>query len=128
LKIFLVEDNSDYRRSLREMLTGIFPVVTFEEFPDGELAFSQVARFSPNLILIDIGLPGENGLEITRRIKAAYPQIPVLILTSNDIDEYREAASQCGADGFLTKDMPFERIAESVGSILKLVPYPKLPG
>jgi DNA-binding NarL/FixJ family response regulator len=52
---------------------------------------------------MDIKLPGENGLELTRRIKARYPEIRVIMLTSYDFPEYREAAGRCGAYGFLSK-------------------------
>ena len=124
----MVEDNADFRRSIREMLSGVFPLIIFDEAPDGELALAQVGECCPDLILMDIGLPGENGLEITRKIKAAYPHIPVLILTDHDLDDYRQAAFQYGADSFLTKDVPFQEIAQSVGSILKIVPYPEIPG
>ena len=59
---------------------------------------------APHLIFMDIQLPGENGLSLTKKIKARYPGIIVVVITTYDIPEYREAAFQYGANRFLPKD------------------------
>jgi len=66
-------------------------------------AIEKVNSFPPHIIFMDISLPGQNGLEITRKIKALHPDIDVVFLTTYDYPEYREAARECGAYGFLTK-------------------------
>jgi DNA-binding NarL/FixJ family response regulator len=63
---------------------------------------------------MDLRLPGENGLELTKKIKAQYPGIIIVILTNYDLPEYREAAYQCGADHFVSKDS----FLSIIGSIL----------
>jgi len=73
------------------------------EAADGAEAFQKIHGHPPNLILMDIRLPGESGLELTRRIKADYPEVTIIILTSYDLPEYREAAVQCKADYFFSK-------------------------
>jgi len=73
------------------------------EAKDGEEALKKVDALSPNLIFMDIKMPGESGLEITRKIKKQHPKAIIIILTAYDIPEYREAAYQNHADYFLSK-------------------------
>lgn len=74
-----------------------------DEAENGEEAMQKVKASPPHLVFIDIKLPDENGLQVTRKIKAGYSQIKVIILTSYDLPEYREAADNYGADYFLAK-------------------------
>jgi DNA-binding NarL/FixJ family response regulator len=74
-----------------------------EEAENGEDALDKIETLSPHLVFMDIKLPGQSGLEVTRKIKAQYHGIRVIILTSYDLPEYREAAKQYGADHFLSK-------------------------
>jgi DNA-binding NarL/FixJ family response regulator len=74
-----------------------------DEAENGEEAMQKVEDSLPHLVFMDIKLPDENGLEVTRKIKARYSEIRVIILTSYDLPEYREAADQYGADYFLAK-------------------------
>jgi DNA-binding NarL/FixJ family response regulator len=99
----LVEDDAGFRSSLAGLLTSRFPSIILGEASDGAEAIEKVESFSPQLIFMDIKLPGQNGLEVTRRIKALHPDINVIMLTSYDFPEYREAARACGAYGFLSK-------------------------
>jgi YesN/AraC family two-component response regulator len=80
-----------------------FPSVEIYEAIDGEEALLKVGTLRPNLIFMDIRLPGENGLELTQKIKSLYPKIIVIILTGYDLLEYREASRQY-ADYFFSKD------------------------
>jgi DNA-binding NarL/FixJ family response regulator len=73
------------------------------EAADGVEAFEKIDGHPPNLIFMDISLPGESGLELTRKIKSDYPGVIVIILTSHDSPEYREAAIRCEADYFFSK-------------------------
>jgi YesN/AraC family two-component response regulator len=75
-----------------------------DEAEDGEEALQKIEGLLPHLVFMDIKLPGANGLEITRKIKEGYSTIQVIILTSYDFPEYREAAVKYGADHFLSKE------------------------
>jgi len=89
-----------------------------EEANDGRDALDKMETLSPDLVFMDIKLPGQNGLEVTREIKARYPGTTVIILTSYDLPEYREAAKNCGADYFLSKGSSIrEEIIALVDSI-----------
>jgi len=102
-KVLLVEDNEAFRRSLAGFLRARFPSIVIAEAADGTEAMEEVESFLPHLIFMDIKLPEQNGLEITKRIKALHPDINVVFLTSYDYPEYREAARACGAYYFLGK-------------------------
>jgi CheY-like chemotaxis protein len=102
-RTLIVEDNTSFRRILKDILLRRFPGMPVEEATEGIEALQKVAALPPDLIFMDIRLPGENGLELTRRIKKDHPEITVVILTSYDLPEYREAAQKYGADYFLTK-------------------------
>lgn len=101
--ILLVEDNVTFRRVLKQSLHECFPCMTIAEAVAGEEALRKIDTLLPNLIFMDIKLPGENGLELTRKIKATHPETPIIILTSYDVLEYRQAAYESGADSFLAK-------------------------
>lgn len=102
-KTLLVEDNAAFRQSLKEILNTQFPSMIIEEAADADEAMQKVLALVPHLIFMDIKLPGGNGLDLTKKIKENYPRICVVILTSYDFLEYRQAASQYGAEGFLSK-------------------------
>ncbi len=117
-KTLIVEDNITFRRSLKELLSNRFPSMAIEEAGDGEGALQKINASVPDLIFMDIKLPGENGLQITRKVKTKYPDIIIIILTHYDLPEHREAAFQCGADHFIPKSALIEEIVELVQSIV----------
>jgi len=93
--------------------------MVISEANDGEEALREIEIATPNLILMDIRLPGESGLELTRRIKDRYPEVSIVILTSYDLPEYREAASRYKANHFLSKSSATKQgIISLVESIL----------
>ena len=103
-KTMLVEDSSSFRQFVKITLQDQFPSMDIIEAADGVEAFEKIDSHPPNLVLMDISLPGENGLELTRRIKKDYPGVIVIILTTHDSPEYREAAIRNKADYFFSKD------------------------
>jgi CheY-like chemotaxis protein len=113
-KILIVEDNATFRQLLKEILRNRFHPIEVMEASNGAEGLSKIESFGPDLIFMDIQLPGESGLTLTQRIKKERPEIRVIILTSYDLPEYREAAHQYGADFFVSKD-------SSAGKFLSLV-------
>jgi CheY-like chemotaxis protein len=76
-KILLVEDNVSFRRVLKQSLHECFPCMITAEAGDGEEALRRIDTLLPHLIFTDIDLPGEDGFELTRKIKAAHPETPI---------------------------------------------------
>jgi len=120
-RILIVDDTVLFRQILKENLLKSFPTVAVDEAADGGEALRKVDALHPDLIFMDIKLPGENGLELTKKIKATHPNITIFILTSYDIPEYREAAFQYGADRFFCKNSLNQmELAEVVKSCQKV--------
>jgi len=118
-KTMLVEDNAIFRESLRDSLRLQFPSMEIAEAGNGREALERINSLSPNLIFMDIRLPGQNGLELTEKIKKLYPEIVIIVLTSYDLPEYREAAARFKADHFFAKDsMTHQGVNALVKSIL----------
>ena len=120
VKALLVEDNKTFRESLKELLCTRFPSMDVEEAADGEEALQKIADLVPGIIFMDIKLPGENGLQITKKVKAKYPEIIVIMLTYYDLPEHREAALQCGANHFLSKGTSIQEVVELVQSLISV--------
>ena len=104
MRVMIVEENLLFREAYRRELLRHFPFISIQEAKDGGEAMEKIQRMTPSLIFMDIGLPGLNGLQLTRRIKEAFPNIRIAMLTGYDFPEYRRTASQCGADRYFLKD------------------------
>ncbi len=119
IRTLLVEDNAVIRGLLKETLGFRFPSMRILEAGDGKEALEVFQQVPPDLVLMDIQLPGESGISLTRRIKNLFPDTTVIILTSYDFPEYREAASREGALHFLSKgDVNIDTLAQVIQSAL----------
>src|SRR4030042_2752378 len=118
-KTMLVEDSPSFRQLVKSNLQDQFPSMDIMEAVDGVEAFRKIDSHPPNLILMDITLPGEDGLALTRKIKADYPGVTIIILTSHDSPEDREAAIGARANYFLSKgSIATDEIFKLVKSII----------
>lgn len=104
LNVLIVDDNAAFRQSLNLVLARRFPSMRVAEAEDGDGALHSVAQRIPDLIFMDIRLPGKNGLDITRIIKNDYVHPMICVITGYDLPEYRDAALLSGADHFVVKD------------------------
>jgi DNA-binding NarL/FixJ family response regulator len=103
-KILIIDPNDPFRRSLKKVLVKRFPFVDVQEAGDGDEGLELVKTFQPDLIFLEIHLPTETGLDLAGRIKAAYPDIIIVILTSYDLPEYKLAVKQLGIEHMVPKD------------------------
>lgn len=104
LTVLIADDDDGYRKVLKRLLETYrreFNLVG--EARDGEEAIWLAQELHPEVVLMDIAMPGLDGLEATRRIKAMRPETKVVILTIHNEEAYRKAATNCGADGFVQK-------------------------
>ena len=112
----IVEDNVTFRQMLKESLCSGFPTMEIEEEPDGrDLFFNKIDSFHPKIVFMDIRLPGENGLELTKKIKRNYPDIIIVVITSYDLPEYRQAARESMADYFVPKGSSMQEFRRNTG-------------
>jgi DNA-binding NarL/FixJ family response regulator len=103
-RILLVDDQSLVRMGFRLVLESAPDLEVVGEAADGRTAVDQVVALRPDVVLMDVRMPGVDGIEATRRIVAEHPAVRVLILTTFDVDEHAFAALRAGASGFLLKD------------------------
>lgn len=101
--ILIVEDHKAVRSTLRHRLEAAFPQCRVIEAASGEEAIALLDAESPRLVVSDIGLPGMNGIETTRRIKALSPSTRVVMLTMYEDEAYRAAATAAGASAYVPK-------------------------
>jgi len=102
--VLIIENNDFFRRSFKEILKMYIPSLYIDESADGSDALAKIKKTSPDVVFMDIRLPGKNGLELTREIKGHHPNVVISIFTSYDLPEYRKIAQEYGADHFLLKD------------------------
>jgi len=114
IKVLLVDDMPQVRHDLRLLLelTGLFEIIA--EAGDGREAVRRAAEFRPDAIVIDLELPGLDGYEATRRIKAQTPGPRVIILTAYAGPGEMARARQAGADGFVVKGQPYEVLVAAI--------------
>lgn len=103
IRVLLVDDHAILREGIRFLLTAHDDVDVVGEAGDGEEAVQMVAELKPDVVLMDVAMPRMNGIEATRAIRAAYPDIPVLILSMHDSEEYIVPILKAGAAGYVLK-------------------------
>ncbi len=122
LTVLIVEDNLIFREAFKTRLNDQFPSLVVKEASNGDEALQKVDEAPPDLIFMDVRLPGANGLQLTQKIKKDFPNIHIAILTDFDMPEYRQAAVEYGADRFFVKSSfewdEIEALVKSIGSAI----------
>lgn len=117
LRVLLADDHPVFRKGLRALLTSLPEVTVVGEAADGERAVQMVAECQPDIVVMDLKMPGVNGVEATRRILAERPGIGVLVLTMFDDDDSVFAAMRAGALGYLVKGSETEEVIRAVTAV-----------
>ncbi|MDL4815869.1 response regulator transcription factor [Actinomadura opuntiae] len=116
-RILVVDDQTVVREGLVLLLELLPGIEVAGSAGDGEQAVAMVAELSPDVVLMDLRMPRVDGVEATRRIKAAHPRVEVVVLTTYADDESIFAALRAGARGYLTKDAGADEIARAVAAV-----------
>ena len=103
MTVLIVDDNAQFRTLLREIVAKEPELHVVSEAADGAEAMRLALELRPNIMLLDLGMPRVNGLEVLRWSKAERPECQVIIVTVHTEDAYRQAAEASGADAFLLK-------------------------
>lgn len=117
IDVVLIEDHDDFRSSLEFFLNGTGHVEC-RSFQDAESAMRHMEFKLPAIVIMDIRLPGIDGIECTRRITQRYPQVQVLICTVHEDDELIFEALRAGAAGYLLKRSSIEDLLEAIRQVL----------
>ena len=118
--MLIVEDQDYMRRMLREFLQAAFPDKTIFEAGDGRSALALCSERRPGIVLMDIGLPDANGIELTARIKSMLPDTAVIIVSSHAGSAYTERAKAAGAFAYVAKDAVHDELLPTVTAALGL--------
>ncbi len=114
IRILIVDDQNFVRKMLQYSLESQVGLEVVGTAHSGEDALAQIEQLRPNIALVDVEMPGMNGLVITRTISEQYAQTKVLVLSSHDDDSYIRDALQAGAKGYLLKNTPPEELAHAI--------------
>jgi len=114
IKVIICDDQAIIRDGLEMLLKLERDIEVLAQAQDGSEALDLVGSLSPDLVLMDLKMPGMNGVEATRRIRAHHPETKVLVLTTYDDDEWLFDAIRAGASGYLLKDTPREKVIEAI--------------
>jgi NarL family two-component system response regulator LiaR len=117
IRVLLADDHVLVRQGIRQFLESAEDMTVVAETDNGQEVLELVERTLPDVALLDIQMPGMNGVEAARQIKSRYPQVRVLILTAYDDDPYIFAAVQAGADGYLLKRIDVEDLLRAVRAV-----------
>lgn len=116
-RVMVVDDHEVLRSGLRFMLRNQPDMDIVAEASDGETAMETVEAAHPDVVLLDIRMPGIDGLETLRRLQARWPDLPVVVLSMYDDPEYVDDALRCGASGYLLKTVTAEELARAVRAV-----------
>ncbi len=114
IKVIICDDQEIVCQGLRTILNNDAHIEVVATAHDGLELLPLVESLHPDLVLMDLKMPGMNGIQATQRIKQTYPQVHVLILTTYDDDEWLFDAIRSGAAGYLLKDTPSTQLIEAV--------------
>ena len=114
IRVLLADDHAVVRKGIREFLEEDPEIIVVAEAGDGGEAFRLVGEHHPDVAVLDIQMPRVTGIEATRQIKAAFPDVRVLILTAYEDDPYVFALLRAGADGYLLKSADPDDLVRAV--------------
>lgn len=117
-RILIVEDHTLLRAGLRALLTQDPDIEIVGEADNGRDAVQSIGTLTPHLVLMDLSMPGMNGIEAIRDIKRRYPETRVLVLTIHKTDEYIHESLRAGADGYILKDATHDELRVAIRSVL----------
>ncbi|MGA6168249.1 response regulator [Amycolatopsis magusensis] len=114
IRVLLVDDQRLVRAGLRMLCEDSPDLEVVGEAENGEEAIRQAGRLAPDVVLMDLRMPGVDGITATAQLTAARPAVRILVLTTFDDDEHVYPALAAGAHGFLTKDAPPEDLLDAI--------------
>ena len=114
IRVLVADDQQLVREGLRVLLDLTPDIRVAGEASDGNEALERARRLQPDVALMDIRMPGLDGVAATRRLRETCPEVKVIILTTFDDDEYVFDGLRAGAVGYMLKDVPSEQLAEAI--------------
>ncbi len=117
MKILIADDHAVVRAGLKQILTGVLGVTEIDGVADGDEVMEKIKEKDYDVVVLDISMPGKNGLEVLKQLKSAKPKLPVLMLSMYAEGQYAVRVLKAGASGYLTKDSASEELVNAVEKI-----------
>ncbi len=122
-RIIIVDDHPLFRKGLEQLISSHGGFVVCAEAGDAAAAMDVIRRVSPDLAIVDLSLPGANGIELIKNIRAEFSKLPVLVLSMHDESLYAVRALRAGANGYVMKQEALENVITAIGEVLAGRPY-----
>lgn len=123
IKVLLVDDHELVRTGIQQILMDAGGIDVVGAVSSGEEALKQAAQLEPDVVLMDVSMPGMGGIEATRRILCSNPLLKVIALTVHDDDPFPARLHDAGAMGYLTKGCPADEMLSAIHLVAKGLPY-----
>ena len=116
-KILIADDHAIFREGLKQIIAKTVDMVVADEACDGQEVLCKVRENDYDIVLLDISMPGRNGLDVLAEIKNLRPKLPVLILSMHPEEQYAVRAFKAGASGYLTKGNPPQELIKALQKV-----------
>lgn len=119
IRILLADDHTLFRQGIRQLISNENDMEVIGEAANGSDTVDKVGELRPDLVLMDIGMPGLSSFEATRQIKRNRPETKVLILTMYDDEDYLVEGMEVGANGYVLKDSPAQQLVSAIRDVCR---------
>jgi DNA-binding NarL/FixJ family response regulator len=126
MNILIADDHANVRRGLREILVDAFSGSHFSEACDGDQVLTQLINSQHDVLLLDINMPGRNGLEVLKDVKKIYPLLPVIMVSVQPESQYATRCLLAGATAYINKNSASEDLAPAIRKIMDTGTMPVL--
>jgi DNA-binding NarL/FixJ family response regulator len=126
MNILITDDHANVRRGLRELVADAFSGARFSEAGNGDEVLVQLAVSQPDVLLLDINMPGRSGFEVLKDVKHIYPQLPVIMVSVQTESQYALRCLRAGAAEYVNKNSASEELVPAVRKILNYGANPVL--
>jgi two-component system invasion response regulator UvrY len=118
MNILIADDHANVRRGLREILVDAFSGAQLFRSLNGDEVLTQLVGSQPDVLLLDINMPGRSGFEVLKDVKQIYPQLPVIMVSVQPESQYALRCLRAGATAYVNKDSASEELAPAIRKIL----------
>jgi two-component system invasion response regulator UvrY len=118
LNILIADDHVNVRRGLRELIADAFSSARFSEVSNGDEVLEQLPSIQPDILLLDINMPGRSGMEILKEVKDAYPLMPVIMVSVQAENQYALRCLRAGAAEYVNKNSASEELVPAIRKIM----------
>jgi two-component system response regulator NreC len=117
IRVVLVDDHMVLREGLKTLITAQADMVVVGEADEGEAALQQLETWRPDVVIMDISMPGVNGIQATEQIKQAHPEVKVLVLSVHDDTSYLRQMLTVGASGYILKHTAADALIQAIRTV-----------